>query len=93
MKLADIVIGQFYAMKVSGAVTIVRIDGEVEQLAYGTRASMFKAPRRMRKFYGINMRTGRAITAISPARVRFAVDADKAALWILKHGNKGAINA
>lgn len=86
MKIANIVVGYYYAMKVSGKITIVRIDGELTQPAYGTRASMFAAPRRMRKFYGTNMRTGRKIEYISPARVRFAVDAGEARLWIAEHG-------
>lgn len=73
MKISDITVGRVYAMKVSGRLAPVRIDGEYSTVAYGTYALMGRKPRRMRKFYGTNLRSGRAISPISPARVRFEV--------------------
>lgn len=71
MKIADIEIGHVYAMRVGHRFAPVRIEGEFTRLAYGNK--MFDKPRRMRKFYGTNMTTGRYIRTISPARVRCEV--------------------
>ncbi len=75
MKMNDIVIGRVYAMLVSGKIAPVRIDGQCGQLAHGTRAAVYggNGPRLMTKFYGVNVKTGRSINHISPARVRFEI--------------------
>lgn len=74
MKIADIKIGHVYAMRVGHRFAPVRIEGEFKSLAVVIRdGRMFNAPRRMRKFYGTNMTTGRNIRSISPARVRCEV--------------------
>ncbi len=74
MRINDIVIGRVYAMLVSGKIAPVRIDGQRGRLAHGTRAAVYgNGPRVMTKFYGCNVRTGRTIQSISPARVRFEI--------------------
>ena len=81
MKIKDIVVGHVYVMKVSGRLSPVRIDGEYSTVAYGTRAASYAGPRRMRKFYGTNLRTGRAIRPISPGRIRFEVEQLASGVW------------
>jgi hypothetical protein len=57
MKTRDIEIGQVYAVKISGKLVAVRIDG-------------CDAVHKLQRWHGINLATGRKITIKSPQRCR-----------------------
>jgi hypothetical protein len=76
MKHADIVIGLVYVVKVSGRLAPVKVTHECKRTAYGTYASasihgsIYGRPRTIRKFMGINQRTGRRIGPFTAAKCR-----------------------
>lgn len=66
MKQAEVEIGQVYAVKVSGTVSPVRVDG--------ARTSQWATPTR-RKFTGTNLRTGKTVS-FTAAKCRYRVVQD-----------------
>ena len=87
MKHADIVIGTTYAVKVSGRLAPVTIASTGSHTAYGTYASasingsIYGRPRVIRKFYGINEKTGRRIGPFTAAKCRFEVTQLPSGVW------------
>ncbi len=75
MRHKDIVIGHVYAAKISGKLAPVRVTLTVCRPAYGTYASYINhAPRVIRKFMGVNERTGRTVGPYTAAKFRFEVE-------------------
>lgn len=60
MKQSEVVIGKVYAIKVSGVLQPVRIDSNHAK----------SWPRRLRRYTGVNLRTGRTIDHITAARMQ-----------------------
>jgi hypothetical protein len=79
MKHCEIVIGNVYAIKVSGRIACVKVTHDTTTTAYGTYASAsrygscYGKPKRMKKFYGLNLRTKRVIGPFTAAKCRFEV--------------------
>jgi hypothetical protein len=68
MKLAEVVIGQVYEVRVSGRISQVRVR-RVEQVARFGRSRT--------RWYGVNLETGREVSG-TPARLRRRVDENQA---------------
>ncbi len=74
MKHADIQVGHVYAVKVCGKLAPVRIAYPKTTKAWGTRYAQAGSPRQIRKFMGVNERTGRDIGPFTAAKCRFEVE-------------------
>lgn len=74
MKHDEIQIGHVYAVKVSGRLAPVRISYRKVMKAYGTRYAMGNGPREIKKFIGVNERTGRTIGPFTAAKCRFELE-------------------
>lgn len=81
MKHANVIVGHVYAVKVGDRIRPVKIERETSTIAFGTRASMFSTPRRVRKFFGTNQVTNRIIGPFTAARCRFEVTQLPSGVW------------
>jgi len=73
MKRSEIEIGGTYVIRVSGKLAPVRITHERTTTAWGTRASQYGTPKRIAKFMGVNVRTGRTIGPFTAAKCRWEI--------------------
>ncbi len=80
MKHSEIQIGHVYVVKVSGRLAPVRISYAKTCTAHGTYASAsihgscYGKPKHMKKFVGVNERTGRTIGPFTAAKCRWEVE-------------------
>jgi len=77
MKLAQVIVGRVYEVRVSGALTLLRVDRRFEQSKYCYSRSGPGTYKAVIMFSCTNLRTGRTI-ALRASRLRREVQSDMA---------------